>query len=164
CDLADDLDRFLNREPIRARPTPAWERAWKWARRHPGTAGLATGLVGLFVLAFALVTSLWLRAEALQAQREREHERAMHIARAEAEARAEAKRLSARRVMQRGVGLCENGDLGAGLLWLVHSLETLPAGEKDLDRSLRLLLDGWGRQLHALDGHHVFPGEIRGVL
>jgi tetratricopeptide (TPR) repeat protein len=33
--LADDLGRYSSGEPIKARPTPFWERGAKWARRHP---------------------------------------------------------------------------------------------------------------------------------
>jgi eukaryotic-like serine/threonine-protein kinase len=43
-DLADDLRRFLNREPVRARPAATWERAWKWSRRRPAQAALAAVL------------------------------------------------------------------------------------------------------------------------
>jgi tetratricopeptide (TPR) repeat protein len=49
--LADDLHRYLAGEPIRARRTPAWERAVKWVRRHPTAATLlataAAVLIGL---------------------------------------------------------------------------------------------------------------------
>jgi serine/threonine protein kinase/tetratricopeptide (TPR) repeat protein len=38
--LADDLQRFLDDQPIRARATPAWERLAKWTRRRPAVAAL----------------------------------------------------------------------------------------------------------------------------
>jgi tetratricopeptide (TPR) repeat protein len=38
--LADDLDRFLSGQPVRARRTPYWERALKLARRRPTAASL----------------------------------------------------------------------------------------------------------------------------
>lgn len=39
--LAEDLERFIHGEAILARPTPWWEKAWKWARRKPAVAALA---------------------------------------------------------------------------------------------------------------------------
>jgi eukaryotic-like serine/threonine-protein kinase len=39
-ELADDLRRFVEGDPIHARPTPAWERAWKWAKRRKEVAAL----------------------------------------------------------------------------------------------------------------------------
>jgi serine/threonine protein kinase/tetratricopeptide (TPR) repeat protein len=40
AELADDLRRFVEGDPIHARPTPAWERAWKWGRRRKTTVAL----------------------------------------------------------------------------------------------------------------------------
>lgn len=39
--LAEDLDRYVQGEPIRARPVTTAERAWKWARKRPAWAALA---------------------------------------------------------------------------------------------------------------------------
>src|SRR5262249_2939383 len=54
--LAEDLRRFQAREPIVARPTPAWERASKAARRRPAVAALAVvSACALLVLAVTMV-------------------------------------------------------------------------------------------------------------
>jgi eukaryotic-like serine/threonine-protein kinase len=67
--LADELKRWLNGEPIEARPATPIERTRKWVRRNPLVAALAgmaaVGVVGL--LGF-LVLALGLAAEAIQGQ------------------------------------------------------------------------------------------------
>jgi len=54
--LAADLGRWLNGEPILARPVKQWERGWKWIRRHP----VATGLIGTMALSLLLASGLGL--------------------------------------------------------------------------------------------------------
>src|SRR5262249_34071763 len=61
--LADDLQRFLESKPILARPTPAWERLAKWARRRPAVAALALLSAVTAAVGFALVTWQWREAE-----------------------------------------------------------------------------------------------------
>jgi tetratricopeptide (TPR) repeat protein/predicted Ser/Thr protein kinase len=63
ADLAEDLHRFLNGWTIMARPSSAFEKAWKWGRRKPSTAtALLTVAMALVVLLLgALYTSARLR-------------------------------------------------------------------------------------------------------
>src|SRR5260370_25112873 len=50
--LADDLERWLRGEPIRARPVGRLERAVKWAKRRPAVAALVV-VSGLALWALA---------------------------------------------------------------------------------------------------------------
>ncbi len=89
--LAEDLERWLRREPIRARPVGAGERVAKWARRRPALAALAGLLVVVTLLGVAGVGWQWRRAEGesrvaqRQADKEREtaYQRAIALAHAE---------------------------------------------------------------------------------
>ena len=54
-DLADDLRRFLDGDPILARPSMPWERAVKWARRRPALAAMIAAVQVLLVALLATV-------------------------------------------------------------------------------------------------------------
>jgi tetratricopeptide (TPR) repeat protein len=53
-EMADDLDRFLGDEPVRARRPSIVARAAKWARRHRGLATAAIGILLLGIAALAI--------------------------------------------------------------------------------------------------------------
>jgi WD40 repeat protein/predicted Ser/Thr protein kinase len=56
-ELADELDRFLRDEPIRARPIGPLGVGWRWCRRRPAVATLMGAL--LFALVAGLAGVLW---------------------------------------------------------------------------------------------------------
>src|SRR5262245_61301662 len=75
-ELAEDVQRFLRGEPIRARPIRAVEKLWRWGRRHPLPAGLlaagvlapVVALIVLSLLSARLVRSSALESAAQQAE------------------------------------------------------------------------------------------------
>jgi len=50
-ELADELDRFLHEEPVRARPLSRLERLCRWYRRKPARAGLLAATIALLLTA-----------------------------------------------------------------------------------------------------------------
>jgi serine/threonine protein kinase len=80
-DLAEDLRRFRNGEPIQARPVGPGERLWRWCRRNPALAGLAAALLITLILANVVVVALWRHAEhqrSLAVQNLRDARQAVH--------------------------------------------------------------------------------------
>jgi len=152
--LADDLNRFLRKQPILARPTGTAERAWKWARRQPGVAALSAALMLTAALAFVLVFSQWRRAEGKAA--------------AETEALGEARRAhrealegQAQLAMDHGRALCEQGEIGQGMLWLSRSLRLAEEGRDDaLDRAARINLADWSGRLSTTLARFRIPAPV----
>src|SRR5262249_29209374 len=94
-DLADDLRRFCDGEPVRARPASAGYRFLKWARRRPAEAALvAVSTVAVLAL---LLGGWWSNVRLLQERDEAERMRAVAevnagLARQEHRAAEEARR------------------------------------------------------------------------
>jgi serine/threonine protein kinase/tetratricopeptide (TPR) repeat protein len=67
--LADDLRRFEAGEPILARPTPPWERGWKWIKRRP-TLATVCATFGFVFIALGVIHELSLTNAVAQAKRD----------------------------------------------------------------------------------------------
>ncbi len=76
-DLADDLQRYLERQPIRARPVGRVYSAARWLYRRPLVASLLAALLIVTLVGFAGIYGQWRRANARAREAERQREIAL---------------------------------------------------------------------------------------
>lgn len=62
-ELSDELDRFLEGKPIKARPVSQPEKVWRWCERKPALAVALGAVVLVATVGFVGILSQWRRAE-----------------------------------------------------------------------------------------------------
>jgi WD40 repeat protein/tetratricopeptide (TPR) repeat protein/predicted Ser/Thr protein kinase len=122
ADLADDLRRALDGEPIHARPVPLWEKGWKWARRRPAIATMVAALH--LLLAALLGLGIWSYSSIV-----REKHR--------------SQRMSAGLALDRGLSDCQQGKIPSGLLWMAESLAVAPPEDTAFAEIAKQNLAAW---------------------
>ena len=116
--LADDLARFLDDQPITARPAGAVERGRAWMRRHPTATALmtVTAVAAATLLAVGYRSHVKLRAEMARTanERDRAHRRQVDL------------------TIANGAHRADDGDVPLALPWYA---EALSLDQTDADRS-----------------------------
>jgi serine/threonine protein kinase/WD40 repeat protein/tetratricopeptide (TPR) repeat protein len=155
AEMADDLKRFVEDRPVKARRVSEAEKFWRWCRRNPLVATLLAGIVLVFLAGFAGVSWQWGEAK----RRENEAVTARDDAK---QARNDAARQAAGLLLDRGIEDARGGEPARALHLFVRALRTLPAGDPEaapLERVIRRNLSAWAETVPALE--HIFPSVPR---
>jgi WD40 repeat protein len=167
AELADDLRRFLNGEPVRARAVGMLERGWRWCRRKPSMAVALAATSAAVLTLLALIVG-WTFMQKLQTERDHAAQARDNAAqerdiaaqerqRADAAAQ-EAKQLHAvadqeRRRAEHYLGQItvvraeafhHDNNPATGLLWLARGLEHAERSQQPaLAKNVLALVGGW---------------------
>jgi WD40 repeat protein len=145
-ELADDLQRWLKGEPIRARPVGLSGKFWRWCRRKPAQATTS----GVAAAAIVAVTVVSLAFALYQVQVGKQRMQALY----------DSQLRSSTLAFDRGLELCEKGEIGPGMHWLARSLELAPTDQKDLLRVIRVNLAGWRSHLSPLRAYLPHQAKV----
>ena len=138
--LADDLRRFLDGEPILARPVSMMDRGVKWARRRPAAAALVAGVI-LTVLA-ALVTSLVVNFKLNEAaQREKDQAAVANTHRLDAEKQTSIAREEKKKAEEAQAQAQQEANSARRSLYALELAQVFALSERDPRRATQLLDD-----------------------
>jgi len=131
-ELAEDLQRHLSGEPIKARPVGHVERVWRWCKRHREVAALS-GVLLLMLVAIATIAPIV----------------AVHEARLRRESelrRIDLQNQVARNLFDRANEEYNAGRADKGIALLSAAYEEAAGSDDTLRGSIRGLMSGWSAQ------------------
>jgi serine/threonine protein kinase/WD40 repeat protein/Flp pilus assembly protein TadD len=163
--MADDLKRFVEDRPVKARRISNAEKLWRWCRRNPLPAFLlaliAVGLLGGFVVVSWQLRQTEIAREDEKNQRGRAEvlQKGAETARDEAkQARNAAARQAAGLLLDRGIEDARGGEPARAMHLFAQALRALPPDDPQaapLARTIRANLSAWAETVPALE--HIFP-------
>jgi WD40 repeat protein/serine/threonine protein kinase len=148
--FADDLQRFLDDKPVRARPVGSLERLGRWCKRNPALAGLTSALLLALLLGVAGFAWKWREAVANAKDADLRRGEAVSSAIDADRQRTGAQRQLAHALFDRGLAIAEQGDAARGLHWMLEAHRQVPDDDLDFDRVIRSNLNAWRGQVHGL--------------
>ncbi len=155
-ELAADIGRHLIDELVLAGPPSVSYRLRKFVRRNR-VAVMTSLLIVAALLTAAVVSAIYAYKAAINAND-------AEVARQHAvNAQHQTAGLLAVSRVDHAQALCEQGEVGRGMLWLVDSLKIAPEDSSDLDKAVRTSLAAWQGQLHSLRAVIKYPDEINSV-
>ena len=171
-DLAEDVRRFLEGEPIHARPPSLLDRVGKWSRRHRTAVVSAASIAAILLVATTLVALAQRKAalsEAALAQRRQQVQQGINDALAEVarlrgqapagDAKDQTALTRAREYLQRAAALAESGPTDPELLARVRRLSADLDQERKQRELLAALDQAWLAQATTHDAVFRFANE-----
>ncbi len=142
-ELAREIQRFLQCEPVEARPPSL---IYRWSRFYRRQRLLvAITVIAMLTMVVGFVVTGLLSLSLMQEQNKTLT--ALHAA----EKSATSERLqSAMLAYERGLQLCESNAVVEGVSWLIRALEIAPSDEKNLIRCIRSSAAHWSQVAHSL--------------
>jgi WD40 repeat protein len=157
-ELADELVRFSRGEPILARPVGHFERLWMWTKRNPSRAAFASVLM-LLLVTVAIAASMLAVKERNAAKAQSKYNQDLLREQGEKDVALRNQRIgSARLALDRGLLLCEQGDVARGLVAMTAGLlPAIEADASDVESAIRLNLAAWEREMWPLQSIDEVP-------
>ena len=175
--MASDLERWLSGRETKARPISRWEKTRRWATRNRSLAS-ALGAVAILLVVWLLGATVAVGYFRQQEQKQRQlatenldlannNAKLANESQAALDESKRAQRSAEKRLVEqyvaRGRSLCEAGNQGLGLQWLVRALAAVPEHERDMELAIRRDLDAFAKPVHQLAHLVQISNEVTSV-